>query len=88
MLTVCLITLGYPETLTGGYRYHWRMAELAGRNDARLTCSSLPARRLSLHGCRILRDASQADAVVVDSIVVAYLTLWIVLRFAILAQLP
>ena len=31
MLTVCLITLGDPATLTGGYRYHRRMADFAGR---------------------------------------------------------
>ena len=27
MLTICLITLGDLATLTGGYRYHRRMAD-------------------------------------------------------------
>src|SRR6266581_7318698 len=30
MLTVCLITLGDPATLTGGYRYHLRLPVLYG----------------------------------------------------------
>ena len=55
MLTICLITLGDPATLTGGYRYHRRMAELAARNDARLTFASLPPRLPFRHGRRVLR---------------------------------
>lgn len=79
MLTVCLITLGDPGTLTGGYRYHRRMAELAGRNDARVDFVSLPPRLPALYGYRALR-AARADVVLVDSIAAAFLAPWILLR--------
>lgn len=79
MLTVCLITLGDPATLTGGYRYHRRMADLAGRNDARLDFVSLPSRLPALYGYRVLR-AARADVVLVDSIAAAFLAPWILLR--------
>ena len=77
MLTICLITLGDPATLTGGYRYHRRMAELAARNDARITFASLPARRPGLYGRRVLRTAAQADVVLVDSIAAAFVAPWL-----------
>ncbi len=80
MLTICLITLGDPATLTGGYRYHRRMAELAGRNDARIIFASLPPRLPYLHGHRVLRTAGEADVVLVDSIAAAFLAPWILLR--------
>ena len=80
MLSICLITLGDPATLTGGYRYHRRMAELAGRNDARIIFASLPPRLPVLYGRRVLRTAEVADVVLVDSIVAAFLAPWIVLR--------
>ncbi len=80
MLTVCLITLGDPGTLTGGYRYHRRMAELAGRNGARLTFASLPTRLPALYGRRVLRAAREADVVLVDSIAAAFLAPWVLLR--------
>ena len=80
MLTICLITLGDPATLTGGYRYHRRMAELAARNDARLTFASLPPRLPFRHGRRVLRAAAGADVVLIDSIAAAYLAPWIALR--------
>ena len=80
MLTICLITLGDPATLTGGYRYHWRMAELAGRNDARISFASLPPGRPVLHGRQALRTADTADVVLIDSIVAAFLAPWIALR--------
>jgi glycosyltransferase involved in cell wall biosynthesis len=79
MLTICLITLGDPATLTGGYRYHRRMAELADRNDARLTFASLPLRVPFRHGRRVLRAAAGTDVVLVDSIAAAYLAPWIAL---------
>src|SRR5271165_1340529 len=80
MLTICLVTLGSPATLTGGYRYHRRMADLAGRNNARLSFASLPTRLPLLYGGRALRAASEADVVLVDSIAAAFLAPWIVLR--------
>lgn len=80
MLTICLITLGDPATLTGGYRYHRRMAELAGRNHARIIFASVPTRLPVLHGRRALRTADTADVVLVDSIVAAFLAPWIAFR--------
>ena len=80
MLTVCLITLGDPATLTGGYRYHRRMAELAARNDARIVFASMPTRLPFMYGHRVLRAADEADVVLVDSIVAASLAPWIALR--------
>ncbi len=80
MLTVCLITLGDPATLSGGYRYHRRMAELAARNDAQLRFESLPSRLSFVHGPRVLRAAEEADVVLVDSIVAAFLAPWMFLR--------
>src|SRR5260370_17745339 len=80
MLTVCLITLGDPATVTGGYRYHRRMAELAERNDARIVFASLPTRLPFVYGHRALRAADTADVVLVDSIVAAFLAPWIPLR--------
>ena len=80
MLTICLITLGDPATLTGGYRYHRRMAELAARNDARLTFASLPPRLPFRRSRRVLRAAAGADVVLIDSIAAAYLAPWIALR--------
>ena len=80
MLTICLITLGDPATLTGGYRYHRRMAELAACNDARLTFASLPPRLPFRRSRRVLRAAAGADVVLIDSIAAAYLAPWIALR--------
>jgi glycosyltransferase involved in cell wall biosynthesis len=80
MLTICLITLGDPATLTGGYRYHRRMAELAGPNDARIIFASLPPGLPVLHGRQVLRTADAADVALVDSIVAAFLAPWIALR--------
>lgn len=77
MLTVCLITLGDPATLTGGYRYHRRMAELAGRHGARITFASLPPRLPFLSGHRMLRAAGRADVVLIDSIAAAFLAPWV-----------
>ena len=80
MLTICLITLGDPATLTGGYRYHRRMAELAARNDARIVFASVPTRLPFAYGHRALRAADAADVVLVDSIVAAFLAPWLPLR--------
>ena len=80
MLTICLITLGDPGTLTGGYRYHRQMAELAPRNDARIAFASLPPRLPYLYGHQVLRTAGEADVVLVDSIAAAFLAPWILLR--------
>ena len=77
MLTISLVTLGDPATLTGGYRYHRRMAELAAGQHARITFVSLPRRLPVLSGHRALRAARSADVIAVDSIAAAYLAPWI-----------
>jgi glycosyltransferase involved in cell wall biosynthesis len=56
------------------------MAELAGRNDARIIFASLPPRLPALHGRQVLRTADTADVVLVDSIVAAFLAPWIAVR--------
>jgi glycosyltransferase involved in cell wall biosynthesis len=77
-LSVSLITLGDPNTLTGGYLYHRRLAELAPRHGARLVFASFPARAFPfpvLDGPRMLRvlSAQRPDVVVLDSIAAAFL---------------
>lgn len=81
-LSVSLVTLGDPNTLTGGYLFHRRLAELAPRYGAQMAFVSLPAWPFPfplLHAPRILRALSgqQADVVVLDSIVVAFLAPWL-----------
>lgn len=78
ILSISLITVGDPATLTGGYLYQWRMAELAPACDARLTFVSFPPGPFPLpavHGRRVLREAmaGRPDVVVIDSIAAAYL---------------
>ncbi len=77
-----LLTLGDPARLTGGYLYHQRMAEAAGRHAARLTFVSLPERPFPLgvmDGPAALRAAlrPRPDALVVDSIAAALLGPWL-----------
>src|SRR4029453_2074542 len=43
ILTISLVTLGDPGRLTGGYRYHRRMAELAPSCGAPVEFVSFPA---------------------------------------------
>jgi glycosyltransferase involved in cell wall biosynthesis len=83
MLTVGLLTLGDPGTLTGGYLYHRRMAEVAGDHDARIVFGSFPAYPFPLPALRaatVVRGgrAAGVDVVLVDSIAAAYLAPWLV----------
>ncbi|WP_067916797.1 glycosyltransferase family 4 protein [Actinomadura rubrobrunea] len=77
-VSVSLITLGDPDTLTGGYRYHRRMAELAPRNGARLVFASFPERPFPLAALdardvwRTVRE-QDPDVVLLDSIAAAFL---------------
>jgi glycosyltransferase involved in cell wall biosynthesis len=80
-LSVSLLTLGDPDTLTGGYLFHRRLAELAPRHGARLVFASFPAQPFPipvLHGPRLLRvlSAQRPDVVVLDSIAAAFLAPW------------
>lgn len=81
-LSVSLVTLGDPDTLTGGYLYHRRMQEFASANGARLELVSLPARPFplpALAGRRTLRVIVEhgTDVLVVDSIAAAFLAPWV-----------
>jgi glycosyltransferase involved in cell wall biosynthesis len=80
-LSVSLVTLGDPDTLTGGYLFHRRLAELAPRHGARMVFASFPAWPFPfplLCGPRVQRIVSEqrADVVVLDSIAAAFLAPW------------
>ncbi|MFN2489352.1 MAG: glycosyltransferase family 4 protein [Actinomycetota bacterium] len=80
-MRVSLITLGDPQTVTGGYLYHLRMAAAAPRHGAVISFVSLPDRPFplpSLSGPRILRRAvvQRADVTVIDSIAAAFVAPW------------
>jgi glycosyltransferase involved in cell wall biosynthesis len=79
ILTVSLITLGDPGRLTGGYRYHRRMAELAPDCGAAVRFISFPERPFplpTLAGPAVLRQ-SRNDVLVLDSIAAAFLGPWL-----------
>src|SRR5262245_5237247 len=76
-LRAVLITLGDPNTLTGGYLYHRRMAELAPRHGARLDFASFPRRPFPLAAAdapAVLARARAlgAQVLVLDSIAAAF----------------
>jgi glycosyltransferase involved in cell wall biosynthesis len=77
-LLAALVTLGDPNTLTGGYLFHRRLAELAPANAARLEFVSLAERPFPFglaEGPSALRRIAQIapDVVVVDSIAAAFM---------------
>ncbi|GAB3959208.1 glycosyltransferase [Actinoallomurus acanthiterrae] len=77
-LSISLVTLGDPLTMTGGYLYHRRMAELAPAYDARLTFASFPSLAFPLPALaarRVLRTVREQrpDVVLIDSIAAAFL---------------
>jgi glycosyltransferase involved in cell wall biosynthesis len=79
ILTVSLVTLGDPGRLTGGYRYHRRMAELAPACGASLRFVSFPDRPFplpALAGPSVRRQTRAADVVALDSIAAAFLAPW------------
>jgi glycosyltransferase involved in cell wall biosynthesis len=79
MLEISLLTLGDPESVTGGYLYHRRMADAAPAHRARLSFLSIPERHLgagALAARRLLASAADCDVVVLDSIVAAHLGAW------------
>jgi glycosyltransferase involved in cell wall biosynthesis len=85
ILRVALITLGNPNTLTGGYLYHRRLAALAPRYDARIKFISFPQRPFPLaviDAPRMFRRASGmgADVIVLDSIAAAFAGPWLVIN--------
>jgi glycosyltransferase involved in cell wall biosynthesis len=79
---LCLVTLGDPRRLTGGYLYHLRMAEAAGRHGARIVFVSFPERRFPLAALaapRVMRRARRlgARAILLDSIAAAFACPWL-----------
>jgi glycosyltransferase involved in cell wall biosynthesis len=79
ILTVSLVTLGDPGRLTGGYRYHRRMAELAPNCGAAVRFVSFPDRLFplpTLAGPAVLRQ-TRTDVLVLDSIAAAFLGPWL-----------
>ncbi|HEX8967705.1 MAG TPA: glycosyltransferase family 4 protein [Chloroflexota bacterium] len=80
-LFALLITLGDPNTLSGGYLFHRRLAGLAPRHGARLEFVSVPPRTFPLGlldaprvGAMVRRHAP--DVVVLDSIAAAFMAFW------------
>ena len=76
MLGVSLLTLGDPDTLTGGYLYHRRMAEAAPDHGARVHFVSVPDAPFPLTalggGAALARACgSGTDVLVLDSIAAA-----------------
>ncbi|HEX2104021.1 MAG TPA: glycosyltransferase family 4 protein [Solirubrobacteraceae bacterium] len=81
-LDLCLVTLGDPQRLTGGYLYHLRMAAAAPRHGARVVFVSFPQRPFPLPALaapRVLRRFRHlgADAVLLDSIAAAFAAPWL-----------
>jgi glycosyltransferase involved in cell wall biosynthesis len=83
-LVAALVTLGDPHTLTGGYLYHRRLAELAPEQNARLVFVSVPEWPWPLavvDAPRVLRAVRRvrAQVMVLDSIAAAFLGPWLAL---------
>jgi glycosyltransferase involved in cell wall biosynthesis len=81
-LVLCLVTLGDPGRLTGGYLYHLRMAEAAPRHGARIVFASFPERRFPLQALAAPRVMSRAGrlgahAILLDSIAAAFAGPWL-----------
>jgi glycosyltransferase involved in cell wall biosynthesis len=75
MLSISLVTLGDPRQLTGGYLYHQRMAEAAPTHGAEIRFVSFPDHPFPLPALRsrsVLKKASAADVVLLDSIAAAF----------------
>jgi len=86
-LLVCMITLGDPRQLTGGYLYHLRMAAAAPLHGARMVFLSFPARPFplpALASARVLGRARRlgAQAILLDSIAAAFAGPWLAARSA------
>jgi glycosyltransferase involved in cell wall biosynthesis len=76
-LVLCLVTLGDPHRLTGGYLYHLRMAAAAPRHRARIVFVSFPERPFpmpALAAARVLRRVRRlgAHAILLDSLAAAF----------------
>jgi glycosyltransferase involved in cell wall biosynthesis len=79
-LDVALVTLGNPEKQTGGYLYHRRLRDAAPRYGAEVRFLSFPDRPFPLpvlSGRSMIARASEADVIVIDSIVAAFAGPWL-----------
>jgi hypothetical protein len=86
VLSVTLVTLGNPHTLTGGYLYHRRMAALAPDNEVRVDFVSVPDVVFPLSaaaGLAVLRRIARQhpDVLLLDSIAAGFLAPWLLLRW-------
>jgi glycosyltransferase involved in cell wall biosynthesis len=82
VLNVSLVTLGDPRTMTGGYLYHRRIADLAPACDARVAFVSFPSWRFplpALAGPVVLRSVTRRrpDVLLLDSIAAGFLGPWL-----------
>ena len=81
MLDLCLLTLGDPRQVSGGYRYHLRMAEAAGGHGASVEFASLPlpTPRAAVAAPLVLRKLARRrpDALLVDSIAACFCAPWL-----------
>ena len=82
---LCLVTLGDPGRLTGGYLYHLRMAAAAPRHGARIEFASFAERPFPLPVLgwpRVLARARRvgAAAILLDSIAAAFAAPWLAAR--------
>ena len=81
-IDISLVTLGDPNTPTGGYLYHRRMADAAPRHGASIEFISFPGRVFplpALSAWSVLRKlrARAPDVVLLDSIAAAFAAPWL-----------
>jgi glycosyltransferase involved in cell wall biosynthesis len=81
-LAVTLLTLGDPDTMTGGYLYHRRVADRAPAYGARIRFVSVPTWPFplpALAGPRVVAKIrrQRPDVLLVDSIAAAFLAPWL-----------
>lgn len=80
-MQVTIVTEGDPDRMSGGFLYHRRVADLAGRFGATVRFTSVPERAFPLaavDGPAVMRSAiAGADVVVVDSLASNTLGPWL-----------
>jgi glycosyltransferase involved in cell wall biosynthesis len=86
VVSVTLVTLGDPHSLTGGYLYHRRMAALAPDNEARVEFVSVPDVVFPLGaaaGLAVLHRIARQhpDVLLLDSIAAGFLAPWLPVRW-------
>jgi glycosyltransferase involved in cell wall biosynthesis len=85
ILRTTLLTLGDPATLTGGYLFHRRLAQLAPDHAAEIRFVSFPERPYPmpvLDAPRVMARvrSTRPEVVVLDSIAAAFVAPWLALR--------